>query len=212
MCQLKIRRRRRRMIRSPGHRREAGLEVVECPRARREVHRLDRHGGDHRVAVGVATRSVFGGSVTPPSTTLRGAAPFSVSTQIVHGDYWRVWLEQPLPDPNLWPPLGSDPDTVLRFLGGLGAVDDLTWARIVLTATPAARRRSGMPTRSSSSGRNQHRSRSSAFPTKASKTSSACTSTSTAPGSPAHELIGFATPSRKPTPRIARSRFHPVRR
>jgi len=90
------------------------------------------------LVVGVVTRSAFGGgSDTPTSTTLaRDAAPFSVSTRIIHGDYWKVWLEKPLPDPGRWPEPGADPDAVLRFVNGLGAVDgNITWVRIVLDGT-----------------------------------------------------------------------------
>ena len=90
------------------------------------------------LAVGVVTRTVFvdGGSGSATTTTLApDAAPFSASTRIRYVAPWSVWLQEPLPDPRLWPGPATHDDELVRFLAGLGAIDNETWLRIVLDGT-----------------------------------------------------------------------------
>jgi hypothetical protein len=152
------------------------------------------------LAVGIVTRSAFdSGSGPPPTTTLaRDAAPFTVSTRIVHGDYWKVWLAKPLPTPKLWPGPNSDPETLLRFLDKLGAVDDLTWARITLDGTAGRTStitgaRARVLQRSTPSPAAEF-----TYPHEGEQDVIGLYFDLDESGSPAHELISFATPSREP--------------
>ena len=89
------------------------------------------------LAVGFASRAVFdsGGSGPVTTTLAKGAAPFSVATDISYGERWSVWLAEPLPDATAWPDSSAAEDELHRFVDGLGAIEDDMWVRIVLDGT-----------------------------------------------------------------------------
>ena len=72
----------------------------------------------------------------PTPLTTVDVAPFSVVATIDHGDSWTVWLEKPLPPSTQWPTGTADEAELLGFVGALGAVDAMTWIRLVLEGSP----------------------------------------------------------------------------
>jgi hypothetical protein len=87
------------------------------------------------LAVGGVTRLVFSDDHSGPAPLPPHAAPFSVSTRLVHGSEYSVWLDEALPDASRWPPADADGTAVTRFLRTLGSTDETTWVRIVLDGT-----------------------------------------------------------------------------
>ncbi len=63
----------------------------------------------------------------------RWGAPFDVTATTVHDHYWAIFLDNPLPVPATWPPKEATNDAVWRWGKSLGAADEQTMVRIVLT-------------------------------------------------------------------------------